>query len=270
MELLRVLIKGFIVGSTLTVPGVSGGSMALILGIYSPLIHNFNGLFRRGFNKLNCLKFIGTFSVGAGLGVFFFSRIVLNLMALYPLPITFLFAGAVVGGFPVIMREFRGEVFYGSDVVFPLLGIALVLGVASFSSEQLSLQFNNPMDWVIQAFFGLIAAVALVLPGVSFSHVLYIFGLYSLVFGSIAKLEFLPLIPFMIGLIFGVIFASRLFENLMVRFHKGSYLLTFGFVIGSVILLFENAPVGKFDLYCLLMFICGFASVFLISKKRTH
>ncbi|MBQ7096206.1 MAG: DUF368 domain-containing protein [Clostridia bacterium] len=270
MDLLRVFMKGLIIGGTLTVPGVSGGSMALVLGIYSQLIHSFNCIFKKGVEKREYIKFILIFSLGGGIGIFSISRVILKAMTLYPLLMTFLFAGAVVGGFPVILREFRGEIFRGSDVVYPLLGVAAVLWIASLPSNLISMGANDPLQWLIQCLCGVLAAAALVLPGISVSQVLYILGLYTILLKHLAELKLLSLIPFGIGMVFGILFISRLLEDLMARYHKESYLLTFGFVVGSVIQLFKEAPMGEVNFSCIFLFFCGFLPIFLISKKRTH
>lgn len=270
MDLLRVFMKGLIIGGTLTVPGVSGGSMALVLGIYSQLIHSFNSIFKKGIDKREYIKFILIFSLGGGIGILSISRLILKAMTLYPLLMTFLFAGAVVGGFPVIIREFRGEIFRGSDVVYPLLGVAAVLWISSLPANLFSMGENDPIQWLIQCLCGVLAAAALVLPGISVSQVLYVLGIYTILLENLAKLNFLSLLPFGIGMGFGILFMSRLLEDLMARYHKESYLLTFGFLIGSVIQLFKEAPMVKVEFSCILLFFSGFIPIFLISKKRTH
>ena len=108
-------LKGLWVGGTMTVPGVSGGSMAILLGVYDQLIHAVNSFWKEKTNLLFLLVFAG----GGGLGMLLFSRGLLSLLERYPLPLGYFFLGAVAGGIPLIFRSARVREFSLDTVLYP-------------------------------------------------------------------------------------------------------------------------------------------------------
>ncbi len=268
MDLFCVFIKGIWIGATLSIPGISGGSMAMILGIYEKLILSFNKLFQKGEKKKESFLFILVFSLGALTGLFAISGLVVRLLKQYPLPISFLFAGAVLGGMRVIFHEINREILKASDILYPLIGIAIVLSIASLPSGLVSFENSGPFQWLLQIAIGIVAAVALVLPGISISQVLYVLGMYTLIFEHLSRFSLLPLIPFAMGLLSGVIFISKALEDLLIRFRKETFLVTLGFVGGSVIELLQSVSYNEFGFHCILLLMIGFIPIFMISKKE--
>lgn len=270
MEGIIIFLKGIWVGGTLSIPGVSGGSMAMALGVYERLIGSLNGLFQKKTNKKACLYFLVLFALGGGLGILLISKTIINLLNLYPLYMVFLFTGAVLGGSRVILREINKSVLKAINILYPLFGILSVISIASLPENFLNLKGSGILQWISQIIGGLIAGAALVLPGISISHVLYILGLYGPIFTYLDSFDLLPLIPFLIGLILGTILISKVLGELFLRFKNETYLTTLGFIIGSVIILLKSVSLLKFDYICAALFIIGFTSINLLTKKRTQ
>ena len=99
---LTAVPKGMIVGGTMLVPGVSGGSMAMILGVYDRLVSSVSSFMK---HKKESLAFLSLFSLGGGLGMILFARPLLALIERYPVPALYFFLGAVAGGVPLIVRK---------------------------------------------------------------------------------------------------------------------------------------------------------------------
>ena len=115
---------------------------------------------------------------------------------------------------------------------------------------------------LLQVLGGIITAAALVLPGISVSHMLYVLGIYAGIMTSISTLNILPLIPFGIGVLLGVVLTSGAMEFLLKKFKKQTYLVILGFVGGSVVELLSHINPGEFSFVCILLLAAGFALIF--------
>ena len=102
MKHLIIALKGLFVGGTMLVPGVSGGSMAMILGIYHELIASISSFLK---HKKESLLFLGVFVAGALVGMALFARPLEALIERFPMPTLYFFIGAVVGGVPLMVKE---------------------------------------------------------------------------------------------------------------------------------------------------------------------
>ena len=121
------VVKGMIVGGTMLVPGVSGGSMAMILGIYDRLISSVSSFMK---NKKENLIFLALFCLGGGLGMILFARPLLGLIERFPMPMMYFFLGAVAGGVPMIYKESGLKRLDYKVVLYPVIGILLVAGLS--------------------------------------------------------------------------------------------------------------------------------------------
>lgn len=248
--------KGLIVGTTMIVPGVSGGTMAMILGIYDQLISAVSS-FRKGI-KENFL-FLVIFALSAGLGLFLFSTPLSWLLEHYQTPALYFFIGAVVGGIPLIEKKSGIKKVSFEVVIYMLLGAALVILISRIPNDILNAETSVGVGaWVILLVAGMISAAALILPGISFSHFLLILGLYDRLLNAVKTLDLTFLIPLGVGVLGGIILLSKLLENLMVKFPKQTYLIILGFIIGSIAEIFPGIPPDGTFLICTIAAIVGF------------
>lgn len=261
MFFIRTFFKAVWIGGTLTVPGVSGGSMAMLLGIYERLVLALNSLTRPG-PKKESISFLTVFCIGAGAGILALSGPVVWLLRRYPAPMAFLFAGAVAGGIPVILRSVRGGILRWYHILCPLAG-GLVIVLISALPEGL---FTMESGWLIQLIGGVLAAAALVLPGISVSHVLYVLGLYTGIMERLSSLDFLSLLPFMIGLALGILLTARALEYCLFRFQKGTYLTILGFVLASVADLLSGIRPADCTPVSFLLFAVGLSAMILLFR----
>lgn len=262
--------KGLIVGASMLVPGVSGGTMALILGIYKDLIHAVNHFFK-DFKKSFWLLL--QFGAGAVLGFLLFARLLDYALTRFHLPMMYFFIGAILGGIPLLFRQSGvregGPKGWTGGLLAALLGAALVLSLG-FIPESTAV-FGGDFSLkaiLLQLVTGIVIAVALVLPGISTSHMLLILGMYSATLSALEhpfeNLAFLGSLA--VSTLVGVFLTTNLLEKAMTRFPQITYCAIIGFVAGSVIDVFPGLPAGWEIPVCLVTLVLGYLAVRFISR----
>ena len=269
--------KGLWIGGTLTVPGVSGGSMAMILGIYDKLLWAVNSLVKKGGEKKKAFFFLLWTALGGGVGFVAFSALVKLLLEAAPLYVCCFFVGAVVGGVPLVLRKASIKVPSLIDILMVLLGCASVVLIALIPKELFAINGISGIGGIgLKLLCGFILAFGLVLPGISFSQMMYVFGIYNDVVDKISSFDILPLIPIGIGGIVGILATSFAVEKLMEKYPRRIYAVIFGFLLGSVPLMFTetlkeadkiSVPLWAYPLFAILA-VLGFTAEYLISKKQ--
>lgn len=259
-NLWNIVIKGLIIGATMIVPGASGGTMAMILGIYDRLISAV-GSFRK--NPKDNFRFLTIFSMSAGLGLFLFSTPLSWLLETYEMPTMYFFIGAVIGGIPLIEKKSGiKKVDFG---VLVLLGIGAILVVmlsripgGIFGTEAA----GDGASWILLLTAGIVSAAALILPGISFSHFLLVLGLYDQLLNAVKMLELTFLLPLGTGVLLGIILLSKILENVMQKYPKQTYLMILGFIIGSVAEIIPGIPKGAETIGCVATATAGFFATY--------
>ena len=270
------IASGAWIGGTMTVPGVSGGSMAMILGVYDRLIGSVNGIFHKE-RRSESILFLLKFLLGAVAGLFLFSKLITFLLEneACAFPTLFYFLGAVVGGAPMIFRSAGVKCVSAAVFLYPIIGIAAALSISLIPSGLFEIGgegfFSVLLGILIQLVGGLVIAVALVLPGISVSQMLLVLGIYEPLTEAVSSLDFMALlsfIPLVIGTLAGIFLTTGILERAMGRHPMGTYLLIFGFILGSLPELFPGLPTGWEIPLCILTAAAGFFAIFWISKKE--
>ncbi len=301
---MEVFLKGLWIGGTMTVPGVSGGTMAILLGIYDRLIGAVSGLIpkksdggrpedadeipqsaeavpkgRRGrttrwsmYRKtaLYNLLFLTVFLLGAGLGMLLFAKIISGLLE-EPVSggyVRFFFLGAVAGGIPLILSSAKIKKFSVWLLVLPVIGAGLVYGLTFLPEEMFSLEAAGGAGaFLLKLAGGIILAIALVLPGVSASQMLYTLGIYEELLTCISEFRIVPLIPLGIGTVLGILLITKTLDTLMTKYPKQTFLIIFGFILGSLPELFPRNEEGNY-LLCGVCVAVGFLLAYAIGKRE--
>ncbi|MBO5373063.1 MAG: DUF368 domain-containing protein [Lachnospiraceae bacterium] len=258
------LWKGLVIGGTMLVPGVSGGSMAMILGIYNQLISAVSSLFS---NLRKNLLFLIQFVAGAGIGILLFAKPLLTLIELYPKPMLYFFLGAVAGGVPLIYKQAKVKHFSFFYLFYILIGILLVSMFALFPTDVFSANNYHATSQMLFLFIaGLIAAIALVLPGISVSYLLLVLGLYDKTMQAISAFDMGFLVPLGFGVLAGILLVTKTLEFAMDNYPKITYFIILGFVLGSLYETFPGLPVGLEWIICSLMVATGFLVILILSE----
>jgi len=257
--------KGLVVGASMLVPGVSGGTTAIILGIYDDLIHAVSGFFRA--IKQNTL-FLLLFCVGAGTGMLLFARGILFAVETWRYPMMYFFIGAIFGSLPMLYKQAKIKKFSVFYPIFALIGIAIVLSLGFLPKPDASLDAGMLARIGMTLASGVIIAVALILPGISTSHMLLVLGMYQPTLTAIETLDVAFLLPIVVGVGIGIILTTRLLELALEKFPQFSYFAIMGFVLGSIVSpeVFPGIPTGIMIPACLATFAAGYIAIRIVSK----
>lgn len=258
-------LKGLFVGGTMLVPGVSGGSMAMILGVYDRLVTSVSSFLK---HKRESFLFLLTFALGGGVGALLFANPLSKLIELFRMPMLYFFIGAVGGSVPMIYKETKVKRFTWRVPVYVLIGVLIVSALSLLPSDAIA---NSQMQAGVVSFLwlmvaGFIAAIALVLPGISVSYLLLMMGLYDEMMRAITELYFPFLIPLGLGLALGVILTTKLLERAMERHPQPTYLIILGFMLASVLEIFPGVPSGWDWIICPITLTAGFMVIWYISR----
>lgn len=251
-----LFLKGIILGGSMTVPGVSGGSIAIIFGLYNKLINAVANFFK---HKIKNLIILLTVGLGGLLGIIILSNPVSNLLKTNPYETSFFFFGAVLGSLPLLFKKAEFKICL-KDFLYIIIGIAAVMLI------NLIPQINNTQNVFVFIIAGFIGSIALILPGISISYCLLVFGIYEPLLSAINNFNFIVLIPFLLSMILGVFCFSKVISTLLQKHPKISFLCIIGFLLGSLTELFVGFPTGSGIITSLISLAAGTYFIYLIGK----
>lgn len=244
-EMIINFINGFCMALADSVPGVSGGTVAFILGFYDNFINSLDDIFRGNWEAKK-KAFIYLIKIGIGWAVgFLLAAIVLsNLFNTKIYEMSSLFLGFIIFAIPLIIKEEK-ESFKGKyiNIIFTILGIALVVGIAvlsSFVGFDINFQNLNVGTYIYIFIVAMVAISAMILPGISGSTILLIFGIYIPIMNSIKTfLHFdfsvLPiLITFGLGILVGIMLFARIARKCLEKHRSQTVYAILGLMIGSI------------------------------------
>lgn len=254
MNFLFDIIKGMLIGVANIIPGVSGGTMMVSMGVYEKIIGVVNNLFKDIKKSILTLLPLG---IGMVLGIAVFSFIIPWCLEVYPFPTCFCFIGLILGGVPAIIKPAKaslqkeGKSISAPHIIAFVFFFALAVGMAAMNETQTSFaDFNLNLGFMITIFLvGVISAATMVVPGVSGSLVLMILGFYEGIMSSIsgfisavfafdwAQIFYYVgvLAPFGVGFIVGVFAVAKLIEWLFAKFPSVTYCGIIGLIVASPI-----------------------------------
>ena len=285
-----ILLRGVLMGAADIVPGVSGGTMAFITGIYKRLLSAitafdlnllrcvFAGRWREAFERTDA-AFLATLLLGIGVSVLSLARLITSLLDTQPLLLWSFFFGLILASAFVLIRHV-------SQWSIMAVG-GLVLGAVFAAAIGLSPAFVLPVaPW---SFFiaGFFAICAMILPGISGSFILVLLGMYSAVLGAIESLDVLSMSLFAAGAGTGLLVFSRLLSYLLREHHSSTLATLTGFLCGSLLVVwpwkisslpggsvFPVTPHRYAELMgdgqlaaCVTLIILGFIAVWLLESR---
>lgn len=247
MDMVKFVIFGAIVGVANIIPGVSGGTMAVILKIYDRLIETLS----LKHVKKN-LPFIIPLGIGAAVGIVLFSKAIEFLLGNYPMATNFTFMGLILGSIPMIFQRARGEKMEAKGLASFLVALVVMVVIALLKpAESNAVLALNPLNLLILFGASAISTFAMILPGISGSFVMLVLGVYTTVLTSISGVFTWPiddatwhcvgmLIPVGLGCIVGLIFGSKLVDVLIRKQPQATYFAILGLVVGSLLAVFPK------------------------------
>ena len=247
MDMVKFVIFGAIVGVANIIPGVSGGTMAVILKIYDRLIETLSLK-----NVKKNLPFIIPLGIGAAVGIVLFSKAIEFLLGNYPMATNFTFMGLILGSIPMIFQRARGEKMEAKGMVSFLVALVVMVVIALLKpAESNAVLALTPLNLLILFGASAISTFAMILPGISGSFVMLVLGVYTTVLTSISGVFTWPidgatwhcvgmLIPVGLGCIVGLIFGSKLVDVLIRKQPHATYFAILGLVVGSLLAVFPK------------------------------
>ena len=286
MKFLFDILRGCAIGIANIIPGVSGGTLAVSMGIYDKIISSVTGLFRHLRKSVTTLL---PYCIGTAVGLLGLSFIIEFLFARYPLPTILLFIGLILGGVPAIWQKIRGQKIDAIGVVLFILFFALLVLLPVIAGEERTDLVLTPsiLTGVKLFFVGIIASATMVIPGVSGSMILMSLGYYAPILSSItafvravldfnisaALAECAVLVPFGIGVLVGIFAIAKLIEFLLARFETYTYCAVLGLVAASPISIFTAfripAPTAFILVLSPIALAAGFAAAYFLGKSDT-
>lgn len=239
MHHIIVALKGFGMGAANVVPGVSGGTIALLTGIYSDIVGALNavteketwksllhGRFRE-FWRLIKGDFLVALLVGVLLSVFSLAKLVTWCLTYYPILTWAFFFGLILASAVVMVRGIKD--FRGADLIPAVIGLALGLVICTMSPTK-----TTDDIWFI-FLCGAISICAMILPGISGSFILLVMGKYHYIMQAITDLNWPVIITFGVGCVVGILAFAKLLHWLLARWERQTMLVLLGFVFGSLV-----------------------------------
>jgi len=250
MNYIILTIKGFFVGIFLIIPGLSGGTLAIYLGIYEKLLHAIGHVFSE---FKNSLQFLVPLFLGIGISIVSLASLLGYLIDINSFIVLLFFMGLIVGGMKDIYQKANKEQdkIPLSSVAAALISFTLVILLILFGklSNETGIAYLNITVWNVILLFllGMAASMTMIVPGVSGSALLIVLGYYTAivtnVVGNIFDFSNLGyhiqiLVPFALGAGVGIILFSKVIEYSLQHYFKQTYFAILGFLIGSVIAIF--------------------------------
>lgn len=234
-----VAAKGFAMGAANVIPGVSGGTIALLTGIFNELIGALNALltpkawkllFKGNFREF--WEYIhGTFLLWLGAGVvasvFSLAKLMEYVLSHHPVQTWAFFFGLILVSAVFMLADLKGK--KAVDVLWLAIGAAMGAAICLLSPST-----TPDAPWFI-AICGAIAICTMILPGISGSFILVLLGKYDYIMGAVSNLDIPVLAVFAVGCVVGIVAFSKILHWLIAHFEKQTLLVLIGFTVGSLV-----------------------------------
>ena len=284
MQILNQILRGVVIGVANIIPGVSGGTMMVSMGVYDTLIYCITHLFKE-FGK--SVKTLLPYLIGMLLGIVVLASVLTWLFANYPLPTNTAFIGLILGGLSPLLHKIDRKKLSVLPVLLFILFFALIIVMALCSPVDTGAVVQiDVLQMLLMVVLGAVASATMIIPGVSGSMVLMLLGYYHTVLNSVANLktavlalnwsgmlhELAILVPFGVGVLLGIYFVAKLIEWLMHHYPTHTYCAVLGLVVASpiAILLGKNCGLVGASLPTILIslatFAVGFAAAAWLAK----
>ncbi|MBE6139481.1 MAG: DUF368 domain-containing protein [Firmicutes bacterium] len=265
-----LILKGIIIGIGKIIPGVSGSMLAISMGIYQKLIDSINSFFKTP--KQN-FKFLFKIGIGVIISMVFLSNLILDCLNKYYLVTIFFFIGLIICGCDDIKQNTSKKYNYIAIISFVLITLLGFINI----DNQVNIT-NIILNFLYFLFIGFVDALTMVVPGISGTATLMMLGayekvieLYSNIFNLSLLLDNLKLlIPYILGIIIGMITTVKLINFLFKSYKEKTYSAILGFSISTIVLMFIKSLNSFYTLKDLIIaFVLLFIGIF-ITKKINH
>lgn len=263
MNFLSGFLKGLVIGIGGVAPGVSGGAIAVMFGLYERITDAIADIFK-DFKK-NVIFFF-PIALGGGVGVLAFSKIIQYFFLHYEVQIKYLFIGLMLGTLPDVFRQANKKGFKGIYIVPCIIAFIITIITVMLENAGIDIIPDATPGMLQLVLYGVIIGIGTIVPGISASIVLMYLGAYQIVLNGLADINIAILIPVGTGFVISVFLFSKLISLLFKRVYGYTYYAVLGFVLGSIIAIFPGISFRFEYLTSILLFIIGYLISFSLSK----
>ncbi len=263
--MLELLIFGAIIGIANIIPGVSGGTMAVILGVYDKIISAISN-WRTQF--VASVKFLVPVGVGAVLGIFLFANIIDYTLENFPMATNMVFVGLIIGSIPMIFKKATTQKIGASGAIaFVVCFGFMMFMMFATPSESAAITTLTAASFARIFLSSAVAAGAMIVPGISGSFVLLLVGMYTTILTAISDFNFMILIPVAVGCGVGILVCAKIIERLFAKAPCQTYLGILGFMIGSVPIIFPAIALNVELFVSILLAVGAAAAAYFFAKE---
>lgn len=280
--MIKLICKGAVIGIANIIPGVSGGTMMVVMGIYDKLIHAITHI-KSEFKE--ALRLLIPIVIGMAAGIIILTEVITRALEHFPVQTNFMFIGLIVGGLPIVIKRLKetGQKVSAGNILVLVLFFILVAGFALIGeTEAAGGEISLSVLEVVKLFLiGVIASATMVIPGVSGSMVLMLLGYYYLILDSVsaflhALLDFdFPvllektgiLMPFGIGVLLGIGIIAKLIEIVFNKFPNYAYCAIIGLIVASPFAIIFMSDLTRYTVTGVLTGLLTFVVGFIIARK---
>ncbi|MFC1770291.1 DUF368 domain-containing protein [Candidatus Margulisiibacteriota bacterium] len=270
VQVSKNIAYGACLGIANIIPGVSGGTMAVILGIYSKLIHAIGNFFSDRKNRKQYFGFLTQIAIGAGISIIVFSRLISFLLKNAPHPTFFFFMGLIMGSIPIIFKSCPNLKLSISNSISFIVAFGLIILLSSFNhSLDTSFHFTAVTAKEILTLFvsGFLAAGAMVIPGISGSFILLLLGCYGTIIQAVSEFN-LPIIFYVAaGAVPGLLFITKIIDISIRKYPTQITSAILGLIIASFYPLWPGFTFDLSSLMSVFVFVIGVFLATILSKK---
>ena len=260
---LKNFIYGLIIGIGFIIPGVSGGVLATILGIYETILNKLSNI-KNNF-KENILYLLPLIA-GIIISILLFSKLILYLLENHNNFISYVFIGLILGCLPYLFKEIKNKTNQNISIIY--FFISLIFGICLFLIEKNN--FNNVLTPNLFLMFiaGIFYAIGKLVPGISGAALLMLLGIYEYLLKilanplSITFNQIILFIPFVISFIFSSIIIIKIINYLLNNHFRITYSAIIGFIISSILFIYPN----NISLLSFIITFCSFNISYCLSK----
>lgn len=261
------IYRGMLMGASDVIPGVSGGTIAVLLGIYDRLIAAINGIFSKDWK--NQLGFLIPLAIGVGVAVLLLSHLIEWLFEHYAGPTQFFFLGLIIGILPYLFREADAKRTFGVKHYITLVIGAIIVGSMVFlqAGEPGVIENMSMSTYILLFFSGMLASGAMIVPGISGSFMLLVIGVYPTIISAISNLQLDIIAVTGVGIVIGILVMSKIINFFLQNYRHVTFALIIGLVIGSIFVVYPGfSGPTSFILLSVATFAAGLLVAYILSR----
>lgn len=263
---IRLIIYGAIIGIANIIPGVSGGTMAVMLDVYDKLIQSVSKI-RTDFK--NSMRFLIPIGMGAGVGIVLFSKIIEYCLENFSVATNLVFVGLIIGSIPMILGKVREKKLQVGEIISFVICLGIMIYMALVNPEDSNSVITTlTVGSFLKIFLvSVISAGAMIIPGISGSFVMLLLGVYTTVLTAVSDFNILILIPVGLGCVVGLLLCAKVIDLLFTKFPHQTYSGILGLMIGSIFVLFPVFTVNVEFIVGIVLAIGSGIVAYMFSKK---